>query len=269
MEKINISNIKYDELEIIDIIDSKIETMDVEVENDHYYTLSNGVVSHNTVSLMTQSSSGIEPVFLPFYKRRRKINPNDKNVKVHFVDDVGDSWEEYFVFHHKFKIWAEINGYDVANMDMDKIEEIFKISPYYGACANDINWLESVNMQGKIQKFVDHSISKCVVVDTLINTDKGLFYIDELTDFEKIKEDEFKINNEIDNKVINHEGRYVDITSFFNNGIKPVFKLTLENGLFITCTGNERFIKYDKYNDINEWKMLSDLMIGDMIKIKS
>ena len=107
-------------------------------------------------------SSGIEPVFEVFYKRRRKINPNDKNTKSAFVDEVGDHWEEYNVFHHKFKVWADINGYDTSKLETMKqseLDEIIKKSPYYKATSNDVNWVEKVKMQGKIQKWVDHSIS--------------------------------------------------------------------------------------------------------------
>ena len=93
MEMVNIENLDYDEITILDISESFCDTMDIEVDNDHYYTLDNGIVSHNSVSIVTQTTSGIEPVFLPSYTRRRKINPNDKNVKVAHVDDVGDHWE--------------------------------------------------------------------------------------------------------------------------------------------------------------------------------
>jgi ribonucleoside-diphosphate reductase alpha chain len=113
-----------------------------------------------TTSLMSQTSSGIEPVFMPVYKRRRKVNPNDKDVRVDFVDEVGDSWEEYIVFHHRFKQWMEINGYDTTvNYSEKELEEIVKKSPYYKATSNDVNYLNKVKMQGAIQKWVDHSIS--------------------------------------------------------------------------------------------------------------
>ena len=115
-----------------------------------------------TTSLMTQTTSGIEPVFMPVYKRRRKVNPNDRDVTVTFKDEVGDSWEEYNVFHHKFVEWLKINGYDpaeVKNMDDDEVDEIVSKSPYYKATANDVDWLAKVRMQGQIQKWVDHSIS--------------------------------------------------------------------------------------------------------------
>jgi len=113
-----------------------------------------------TTSLMTQTTSGIEPVFMPVYKRRRKVNPNDKNVRVDFVDEVGDHWEEYTVFHHKFKTWMEVNGHDTTReYSQEELEELVKISPYYKATSNDVDWLAKVRMQGRIQKWVDHSIS--------------------------------------------------------------------------------------------------------------
>ncbi|MCX7551947.1 adenosylcobalamin-dependent ribonucleoside-diphosphate reductase [Xanthomarina sp. F2636L] len=113
-----------------------------------------------TTSLMTQTSSGIEPVFMPVYKRRRKVNPNDKNVRVDFVDEVGDSWEEYVVFHHRFKQWMEVNGYKVSdNYDQKELDAMVKKSPYYKATSNDVDWMSKVSMQGAVQKWVDHSIS--------------------------------------------------------------------------------------------------------------
>jgi ribonucleoside-diphosphate reductase alpha chain len=113
-----------------------------------------------TTSLMTQTTSGIEPVFMPVYKRRRKVNPNDKNVKVDFVDEVGDSWEEYVVFHHKFKDWMTINGFELKkNYPEADLDAMIAKSPYYKATSNDVDWMNKVRMQGKIQKWVDHSIS--------------------------------------------------------------------------------------------------------------
>lgn len=113
-----------------------------------------------TTSLMSQTSSGIEPVFMPVYKRRRKVNPNDKDVRVDFVDEVGDSWEEYIVFHHRFRQWMEVNGYDTSvNYSEKELEDIVKKSPYYKATSNDVDYLKKVQMQGAIQKWVDHSIS--------------------------------------------------------------------------------------------------------------
>lgn len=118
-----------------------------------------------SVSICTQTTSGIEPVFLPTYSRRRKVNPNDKNVKVSFVDETGDSWEEYNVFHPKFKVWLEVNGYDpekVKLMSPEEIQVLVRKSPYYKATSNDIDWVAKVRMQGAVQKWVDHSISVTV-----------------------------------------------------------------------------------------------------------
>lgn len=113
-----------------------------------------------STSLMSQTTSGIEPVFMPVYKRRRKVNPNDKDVRVDFVDEVGDSWEEYMVFHHKFKQWMTTNGYDTnKTYTNEEINELIEKSPYYKATSNDVDWLSKVKMQGAIQKWVDHSIS--------------------------------------------------------------------------------------------------------------
>ncbi|RKN83026.1 adenosylcobalamin-dependent ribonucleoside-diphosphate reductase [Ulvibacterium marinum] len=113
-----------------------------------------------TTSLMTQTTSGIEPVFLPVYKRRRKVNPNDNGARVDFVDEVGDSWEEYLVFHHRFKQWMEVNGIDTEkNYDQEQIDALVKKSPYYKATSNDVDWLSKVRLQGSVQKWVDHSIS--------------------------------------------------------------------------------------------------------------
>ncbi len=115
-----------------------------------------------TTSLMTQTTSGIEPVFLPVYKRRRKVNPNDKDANVTFIDEVGDSWEEYNVFHHNFLTWLKVNGMDteeVKGFSESDVEELVKRSPYYKATSNDVDWMKKVKMQGAIQKWVDHSIS--------------------------------------------------------------------------------------------------------------
>ncbi len=127
-----------------------------------------------TTSLMTQTTSGIEPVFLPFYKRRRKVNPNDAEVNVAYVDDVGDSWEEYNVFHHKFLTWLEVNNYnveEVKNLPEEKVNKIVKKSPYYKATSNDVDWLSKVEMQGQIQKWVDHSISVTINLPNNVSED--------------------------------------------------------------------------------------------------
>ncbi|HQO49311.1 MAG TPA: adenosylcobalamin-dependent ribonucleoside-diphosphate reductase, partial [Bacteroidales bacterium] len=120
-----------------------------------------------SVSICTQTTSGIEPVFMVSYKRRRKVNPNDKNVTVSFVDEVGDAWEEYNVFHPKFETWLEANGYnakEVKTYSDLRLQELIALSPYYKATSNDIDWVSKVKMQGDIQKWVDHSISVTVNV---------------------------------------------------------------------------------------------------------
>lgn len=136
-----------------------------------------------SVSILTQTTSGIEPVFSIFYKRRRKVNPNDKTVKISFVDEMGDAWEEYNVFHPKFLTWLEINGYSInditSNFSDDKINELIQQSPYYHATSADVDWVAKVRMQGRIQKYVDHSISVTInlpekveenLIDTLYRT---------------------------------------------------------------------------------------------------
>ena len=126
-----------------------------------------------TTSLMTQTTSGIEPVFMPVYKRRRKVNPNDANVHIDFIDETGDAFEEYIVFHHKFLTWMKINGYDPdKRYTQEEIDELVAKSPYYKATSNDVDWLMKVKMQGRIQKWVDHSIS--VTINLPNNVDEEL-----------------------------------------------------------------------------------------------
>ena len=128
-----------------------------------------------TTSLMTQTTSGIEPVFLPVYKRRRKVNPNDVESRVDFVDETGDAFEEYVVYHHKFLTWMQVNGIDVKDKyTQDELDELVKKSPYYKATSNDVDWVQKVRMQGRVQKWVDHSISVTInlpndVSESLVN----------------------------------------------------------------------------------------------------
>lgn len=113
-----------------------------------------------TTSLMTQTTSGIEPVFMPVYKRRRKVNPNDSQAHVDFVDEMGDAFEEYVVFHHKFLTWMKTNGYQIQDhYTQEELDRLIEKSPYYKAASNDVDWLQKVRMQGRVQKWVDHSIS--------------------------------------------------------------------------------------------------------------
>lgn len=130
------------------------------------------VAPTGTTSLMTQSSSGIEPVFMPVYKRRRKVNPNDKDVRVDFIDENGDSWEEYVVFHHKFVTWMEANGHSTTKRyTSEEIDHLVEQSPYYKATSNDVDWLQKVKMQGRIQKWVDHSISVTINLPSDVSED--------------------------------------------------------------------------------------------------
>ena len=113
-----------------------------------------------TTSLMTQTTSGIEPVFLPVYRRRRKVNPNDPEVRIDYVDETGDAFEEYVVYHHKFVTWMETQGIERRdNYTQEELDALVEKSPYFHATANDVDWLEKVRMQGRVQKWVDHSIS--------------------------------------------------------------------------------------------------------------
>ena len=128
-----------------------------------------------TTSLMTQTTSGIEPVFMPVYRRRRKVNPNDKDTRVDFIDEMGDHWEEYIVFHHKFKTWMEANGIDsTQEFSPEEIDTIVKKSPYYMATSNDVDWVAKVHMQGKIQKWVDHSISVTINLPSNVSDRKSV-----------------------------------------------------------------------------------------------
>ena len=113
-----------------------------------------------TVSMMSQTTSGIEPVFMPVYRRRRKVNPNDADVHVDYTDENGDTFEEYTVFHHKFLTWMQVNGYEKKDRyTPEEIERLIQDSPYYKAASNDVDWIQKVRMQGRVQKWVDHSIS--------------------------------------------------------------------------------------------------------------
>ena len=125
-----------------------------------------------TTSLMTQTTSGIEPVFLPVYKRRRKVNPNDSESHVDFVDETGDAFEEYTVFHHKFVTWMLANGYSVTKKyGQAEVDALVAKSPYYKATSNDVDWLAKVRMQGRVQKWVDHSISVTINLPNSVNED--------------------------------------------------------------------------------------------------
>jgi ribonucleoside-diphosphate reductase alpha chain len=123
------------------------------------------VAPTGSTSILTQTTSGIEPVFMPSYKRRRKVNPNDSDVTVSFTDETGDAWEEYNVFHHHFLTWMKARGENTENaaaLDQDYVRELIAESPYHKATSNDVDWVKKVELQGKVQKWVDHSISVTV-----------------------------------------------------------------------------------------------------------
>ena len=134
----------------------------------------------STTSILTQTTSGIEPVFLPVYKRRRKVNPSDKDVRVDYVDESGDSFEEYIVYHHKFITWMQTNGLEVRDdYSQEQIDDLVKRSPYYKATSNDVDWLNKVKMQGAVQKWVDHSISVTINLPNDISEEMvGKLYVE-------------------------------------------------------------------------------------------
>lgn len=164
MEFVDISNTSYEEIEVVSIGENTDYTMDVEIEDTHYYTLSNGIVSHNTVSLMAQTSSGIEPVFKPFYIRRRKCMSSTD--RVDFIDNLGEKYTEFVVVHPKLLEWAKIKFKDeindIPNWDSAKWNEVYHQSPWNGSIAEDIDWNKRVKLQGIVQKYITHSISSTV-----------------------------------------------------------------------------------------------------------
>ena len=226
-----------------------------------------------SLATQTRTTSGLEPVFMISYRRRRKIDKNS-GIKADFIDKTGDAFIEFNVVHHKFIEWYRITNnisfndakHYLENLTVERLNDIIKKSPYYGATAMDCDWHERILTQAALQRYVDHSISCCLTSDTLIETDKGLIYLDELTDFSKIAENTFNDAN-TDINIVNMNKEYANIKSYYNNGIKDVFKLTLNNGLTIKCTGNEKFLVHNDEFDIFSWKMLSQLCEGDIIKL--
>jgi ribonucleoside-diphosphate reductase alpha chain len=173
MEIFNLDNIHYDLIKVVGKSSGYTDTMDIEIEDTHYYTLKNGIISHNSLSILAQTTSGMEPVFKIYYRRRRKVNLGEDNIKVTFVDDNGDSWEEYNVIHKPFIKWfmnseeskfLSVKVYEgvyqyLKSLSEEQLDEIVAKSPWAGSESHDIDYLEKVNMQGAIQKWVDHSIS--------------------------------------------------------------------------------------------------------------
>lgn len=147
-EYVDLTNIKYNLLEIEDIKDITEYTMDIQVEKTHYYILDNGIISHNSLSILTGTTSGMEPQFMLSYTRRKKINEGDNSAKVDFIDQNGVKWQEFKVYAPKLKEWMRITG-----------ETNEAKSPWYGYCADDINWTSKIKMQAAAQQHIGHSIS--------------------------------------------------------------------------------------------------------------
>lgn len=246
--------------------DTEFALMIKEVDESLYYDMKKygrrnianlTIAPCGSISLLTQTTSGIEPLFmLNPYIRRKKINPNDSNVKSDFVDQNGDHWQDFEVYHSKVKMWMDITG----ETDVSK-------SPWYGYCAEDIDWVDAVKLQSIAQSYIDHSISKCVVKDTLIETNDGLFYIDELTDFDNISVDKFEDNNNCNHLVKNHIGDYVPISAFYNNGNKEIWETKLENGYILRSTGNEMILVLNENSGLDEWIKIENIKIGNVVRI--
>ena len=211
-----------------------------------------------TVSILTQTTSGLEPVFMLSYKRRRKINPFDESSKVDFVDHMGDKWQEYIVYHHALKQWSEATGRDISE---------YHDSPYHLATANEIDWTKKIDLQAAAQKWVCHSLSNtCVSGDTLIETNDGLLYIDEIAKNENCEE-EGKPTPISNLTTRNHLGETVKISHVVNNGTKKVHRLITKSGFSISATPDHEFLILNDEDGMVSWKKLEDIIIGDLIKL--
>lgn len=207
-----------------------------------------------SVSALTQTTSGIEPAYLTSYVRRKKHNPSDKNARIDWVDPMGDSWQEFTVYHHGVKTWMEVTG----ETDITK-------SPYHGATSIEIDWVASVDLQAAAQKYIDHSISKtCVTKDTLIETNNGIFYIDELINFDKSN---ISIKPGENLMIKNHKGEFVKPSQIHVMDFKQIIQVELENGMKIKVTPREQFLFLNEDTDLEEWEYIEKLEIGDLLKI--
>jgi ribonucleotide reductase alpha subunit len=207
-----------------------------------------------SVSCLTQTTSGIEPAYLLSYKRRRKIMSGDEKAEVMFVDDLGDKWTEYTVYHHGFKQWMDINN-------KTAVED----SPYFKSTSNDIDWVASVDIQAAAQEWICHSISKtCLSGDSLIETNQGLLYMDEISDASNCKEDSYALVNDL--TTVNHFGNEAVIALVMDQGKKKTFRITTESGSSIVATEDHRFIVIDEYFNSEKWLELKDLSVGTKIR---
>ncbi|HIJ10699.1 TPA: adenosylcobalamin-dependent ribonucleoside-diphosphate reductase [Candidatus Woesearchaeota archaeon] len=212
-----------------------------------------------SVSCLTQTTSGIEPAFMLHYNRRRKINPQDGDVRVDFVDDLGDKWQEYSVYHHMFNSW--INSQNPTEIQNLEDSQLVQLSPYRNATANEINWKNKVNMQAAAQKWVCHAISNCIPKDTLITTDKGLLYYDEIVDVSEHSDGFQEYKSDI--KVKTMSGEFVLPDQTYNNGVKEIVKIKFSNGVELKCTPNEPIACF--IDDRQVWVNASDLISGDIV----
>lgn len=172
IELFDLKDLQYSELDVISVEDSVNLTMDIEVEDTHYYTLSNGIISHNTVAMVSRASSGIEPVFMPFYMRRRKCN--SETDRVDFVDKMGVKFQEFIVVHPGLEEWAKITypGENIKDWKLDKWQEVFEKSPWYGSTSPEIDWEKRVELQGVVQKYITHAISSTVNLPNNVTEDE-------------------------------------------------------------------------------------------------
>jgi len=216
----------------------------------------NTMAPNGSLSLLAGGiSSGIEPVFLLAYTRRRKLDSTSTETP-DFIDPQGDRWTNFQIEHNTVKKWKTVTG-----------ETDIKNSPWFGSTANDLDWNKRIEIQSTIQKYIDHSISSCVVKDTLLETNKGLLYFDELTNLDELEEGQFVKNTESDILIRNKDDQFVPIDYFYKNGIKPVTKIRLKNNNQLICTDNESVLVYNEYINDLDWKMVKDLDIFDMVKI--
>ena len=215
----------------------------------------NTLSPNGSMSLLTQKSSGIEPVFMLSYDRRRKLDSNSTETP-DFVDNLGDRWQTFTVFHQTVKKWMDITG-------NNNLEE----SPWNGNTAPEIEWKKRVQIQSIAQHYIDHSISSCITQDMLIETNVGLMYFDELVDVELLEDNHFVKNTTTDIKVRNKYDKFVPIDLFYKNGMKKINKIVLNNGAELLSTANERVIVYDAATADEDWKKVEDLRLNDLIKI--
>jgi ribonucleotide reductase alpha subunit len=208
-----------------------------------------------SVSILTQTTSGIEPAFLLSYKRRRKVTPGDATSRVDFVDPLGDKWQEYTVYHHWFKKWMDVTGLSDP-----------KDSPYWGGTANDIDWVSSVEIQAAAQGWIDHSISKtCVSGDALVETNKGLLYADEIASDSGCPRDGSTTVDDL--TTVNHLGRKAMVGFVSDQGVKQLYRVTTKSGASIKTTLDHKFILLNDEDGLEAWAELSEINVGDRIKL--